>query len=785
MTAKEIVSISFIMNSISVLIMLGLFISVVLKKEKKNKKDRIFLAVTVSVLIYALLDTAVSIPDFTTGSIQLTIQTERLIGFIPHFACFLMALYMRPDGEDNRGLKPSRLITVPVIADFVLTATLIVIYSDRSFISAAGSGVITAINILSYAIAYYYVGICLFEVWKTDRVLFLLPTFFACLAVYFTIFMGGPLSKALLMSGAVVYIYVSRKFRSLIIRIGGIVLVMFIFITLVMGNEITSAAFTSYLVTLHDRNDEHLRETEDYIESFAALPWLVDYWEDNPEKIKERLLADTKIPSEQELFKIGVDEAEEMSKEEQLDFAAACYKSIDGFFVWQFELHDLDDLFLIIPYDEYDGTVLFDAKRSPDGSVKLGSDFDVFEESFEWSNYARETEGRMHWTWGTYKESDDFGFYRQMPPSRRGRVARLCTSLKRSDIYEHMDFISTFRLTAMTYLILVAVAVLIILYRMILRPLLLMRETMRRYHHDKDPDKVSSDMERITQKDEIGSFASEFSLLTGEMRRYTQEVALLATDKERVASELRMAADIQNKALPSKFPAFIDKPEFDIYASMNPAKEVGGDFYDFFLTDEKHLAFLIADVSDKGIPAALFMMSVKNLIDYRAQKGGTPADILTSVNDQICRNNESKMFATVWMGILDLDTGIVICANAGHERPAISNSNEEFELIEKDKHGPAVGMIPGAKYSDYEIRLHHKGYIFLYTDGVIEAKDPKGEFYGADNMLLNLSDPEDASPKWIIDTLYDSIDSYVQDAKRFDDMTMLCLKYLGEEESTQ
>ncbi|MBQ1898962.1 MAG: PP2C family protein-serine/threonine phosphatase, partial [Ruminococcus sp.] len=189
-------------------------------------------------------------------------------------------------------------------------------------------------------------------------------------------------------------------------------------------------------------------------------------------------------------------------------------------------------------------------------------------------------------------------------------------------------------------------------------------------------------------------------------------------------TELNMATEIQTGSLPTVFP---DRPEFDIHASMDPAKEVGGDFYDFFMIDEDHLALVIADVSGKGIPAALFMMSSKIYIGDHATMGGSPAEILERVNKLVCANNDAHMFVTVWLGILEISTGKLTTASAGHEYPII-NVNGKYELL-KDKHGLAIGAMKFAKYTDTEIQLKAGDSIFVYTDGVAEATD-------ANNRLL-------------------------------------------------
>ena len=244
-------------------------------------------------------------------------------------------------------------------------------------------------------------------------------------------------------------------------------------------------------------------------------------------------------------------------------------------------------------------------------------------------------------------------------------------------------------------------------------------------------------------------------------------------------AELNTATQIQNGMVPNIFPAFPERKEFEVYASMNTAKEVGGDFYDFFLIDEKHLAMVMADVSGKGVPAALFMMASKILINDRALMGGTPAEILSFVNDRICSNNQAEMFVTVWLGILDIDTGNVIAANAGHEYPAIRRNGKRFELL-RDKHGFVVGGMEGIRYKDYEFTLNKGDSLFLYTDGVPEATDSTDEQFGTDRMLAALNINADGNPDEILANVNSEVNKFVGDAVQFDDLTMLCLNYNGK-----
>ncbi len=243
--------------------------------------------------------------------------------------------------------------------------------------------------------------------------------------------------------------------------------------------------------------------------------------------------------------------------------------------------------------------------------------------------------------------------------------------------------------------------------------------------------------------------------------------------------ELQSAAQIQEAVLPNVFPAFPDRTEFDIFASMDPAKEVGGDFYDFFLVDNDHLCLLIADVSGKGFPAALFMMASKIILADCAKMGKTPAQILSDVNATICANNREGMFVTVWLGILEISTGKLTAANAGHEYPALARQGKGFELI-KDKHGLVIGAMDGMRYREYTIQMEPGMKLFVYTDGLPEANDLGNDMFGIERMLGALNEVIGETPKNILRHMRQTVNEFVKDADQFDDLTMLCLEYKGE-----
>ena len=282
----------------------------------------------------------------------------------------------------------------------------------------------------------------------------------------------------------------------------------------------------------------------------------------------------------------------------------------------------------------------------------------------------------------------------------------------------------------------------------------------------------------IRSDDEIGDLAQNFNDMAASLKEYVKNLAAVTAEKERIGAELNVATQIQADMLPRIFPPFPGRKEFDIYATMTPAKEVGGDFYDFFMIDDDHLALVMADVSGKGVPAALFMVIAKTLIKTRAQIGGSPSEILRDVNNQLCEGNEADLFVTVWFGILEISTGKVTASNAGHEYPAISRNGENYELI-KTKQSPAVATMEGLKFRQNEFTLNPGDNIYLYTDGVAEATNSSEELYGTDRMLEALNSTKNYSADEILAVMKREVDNFTGDAPQFDDITMLCLRYFG------
>ena len=280
---------------------------------------------------------------------------------------------------------------------------------------------------------------------------------------------------------------------------------------------------------------------------------------------------------------------------------------------------------------------------------------------------------------------------------------------------------------------------------------------------------------------EVNTLAASIDKMESDTVRYIDNLTHVTAEKERIGAELNVATQIQADMLPRIFPAFPERKEFDIYASMTPAKEVGGDFYDFFLIDDDHLGLVIADVSGKGVPAALFMVIAKTLIKNHAQMGEySPAKVLMRTNEQLCEGNEAELFVTVWLAIIEISTGKGMAANAGHEHPTLRRADGKYELVVY-RHSPAVATIEGIRFREHEFQLHPGDSLFVYTDGVAEATDAHNEMYGTKRMLDVLNQNPDAEPAEVLAAVKKSVDDFVGGAPQFDDITMLCLHYIGPE----
>ena len=273
----------------------------------------------------------------------------------------------------------------------------------------------------------------------------------------------------------------------------------------------------------------------------------------------------------------------------------------------------------------------------------------------------------------------------------------------------------------------------------------------------------------VRDNEEFASLSDDINSTVATLKNYIDEAAA------RFDKDLEIAKKIQHSALPSVFPPYPNRKDFSIFASMDAAKEVGGDFYDFYLLDETHLAFVVADVSGKGIPGAMFMMTSKTLIKSNTESGLAVNDVFTQVNSDLCQNNEAGMFVTAWMGILDLETGLIRYANAGHNPPVVRHKDGSYEYL-KGRANFVLGGMEGVRYKEQQLQLQQGDEIYLYTDGVTEAHDINKQLFGEDRLLVSLNETKGMTVDEICKKVKADVDAFQGEAEQFDDITMLCVR---------
>ena len=287
---------------------------------------------------------------------------------------------------------------------------------------------------------------------------------------------------------------------------------------------------------------------------------------------------------------------------------------------------------------------------------------------------------------------------------------------------------------------------------------------------------------KIKTGDEIEQLHTSFKFMEKELYDYIDNMSRITSEKERIGAELSIATKIQADMLPSIFPEFSKCNEIDIYATMNPAKEVGGDFYDFFMVDDTHLAIVVADVSGKGIPAALFMVIGKTLIKDHTQSGADLSQVFEKVNNLLCESNSEGLFITAFEGVLDLVTGEFVYVNAGHECPYIYRKGKKFEMQHVEPCFVLAGM-EDMVYESGHIELKPGDKIFQFTDGVTDAINTSEELYGEERLLNVLNSNMNKKPEDLLKAVKKDIEEYVGEAEQFDDITMRCVEYRGKEQA--
>jgi serine phosphatase RsbU (regulator of sigma subunit) len=314
-------------------------------------------------------------------------------------------------------------------------------------------------------------------------------------------------------------------------------------------------------------------------------------------------------------------------------------------------------------------------------------------------------------------------------------------------------------------------------YQSLVKPLSQLRVYVSNYTDELHTDRLVERLQSIKVRNEIGGLAKDIEIMAKRIKEYAEEKTKLVTEKAKLDSEMSLAADIQKSMLSTDFPDDREK-RFRIYATMDPAKDVGGDLYDFFFIDDDHLALVIADVSGKGIPAALFMMETMTLIKEKAVPGKSPAQIVDEVNNSLMLYNKKQLFVTTWFMVIELSTGRAVEVNAGHDKPVLCQSGGSFTII-KNEHSMALGIMNDIEAEENYWELKPGDKIFLYTDGVTDAINSDKKFFGEERMLEALNEVKEGTPKEILEHIKNKVTEFEGDAPVFDDIAMLALEYKG------
>ena len=532
------------------------------------------------------------------------------------------------------------------------------------------------------------------------------------------------------------------------------------------------------------------------VREYPGYRWLLRYWLEHWDSMDVEYDVDFSGETETEakyrsfhrrnpglqLRYMEEEQIEALSEEDQKLYAEICYSWLITRVDSIKQTHKVDYLFCVVTGEPYD-TQFFLFSAADPGAVR-GTDY---EEVYPLGHVMRDLGESQQEAMGSacrkashLADAGDYVDYYAYLCEIDGRPVLIGLTSSLSELRADIDR-QTWQetLSALIFQVILSLICLGLMSLFVLRPLKKIQNSIRLYERSKDSAGVAENLREIRSRNEIGELSEDVVKLTRELDQYMGRMESITAERERITTELALATRLQAAFLPHDFPPFPDRQEFELYASMDPAREVGGDFYDYYLIDEDHLCLVMADVSGKGVPAALFMMVCKIILQSCAMLGRSAAETLAKTNEAICSNNQEEMFVTVWLGILEISTGRLTAANAGHEYPVLKRPDGSFELL-KDKHGLVIGVMDSAKYREYELTLEPGAKLFLYTDGVPEATNAEERMFGMERMLRALNTEPEAAPAHILQNVSAAVTDFVKDAEQFDDLTMLCMEYRGK-----
>ena len=582
-----------------------------------------------------------------------------------------------------------------------------------------------------------------------------------------------------------------KKNRKLLFQMSVIVLPIFVAMIIAVIYSVYDNTVKSFLEAQDPYMEYLLDHTYENSLSFISedeLKWYLDFWEENSDALRTSVSEQEEEALSEYIEKTDTKPSyiwsaqwmESAPKDMQIIIAKQRYRSIIDSLRFESANKNMERLFIMDVSPGYEGMVLCEYQIAG-LSNKIGDRYDDFKMSQHIVLKDLSKNGTVN---NVFERTNDFpedgSYYICYKPIWVNGELRAVMGMA----YNWQDFqVSVYKtlrralFVSVGGIILALIVLQIMLYRRAVKPVSRIQSIVREYKNNKDSDEVIARMSEIKERNEFGLLSEDIAELAKEIDYYTKQNMKLAGERERVATELDMARRLQASQLPTQMPAFPDRQDIDVFASMTPAKEVGGDFYDYFLIDDDHLAIVVADVSGKGIPAALFMMMTKMLLTDNAMTGMPPHEVLERTNDTICKHNELEMFVTMWFGVLEISTGRITAANAGHEYPVVRHKDGQFEVL-KDTHDFIVGGMEGMVYRQYELELEKGSMLFLYTDGAPEATRADKQMFGMKRLVDALNENPNDTPQVLLERVRARIDEFVGDEPQFDDLTMLGITIL-------
>ncbi|MCR5594677.1 MAG: serine/threonine-protein phosphatase [Lachnospiraceae bacterium] len=534
------------------------------------------------------------------------------------------------------------------------------------------------------------------------------------------------------------------------------------------------------------------------LERYAAIEELVEYWFEHRDDM-ELIYDENRIDKLEQEFRTDHPEIGSyndltgeafcaLSDEEQLKYAQVCYGRLSLSFDRIKNSFSPLYLFMFVVRDD---TIYFIVTGTKKGELRISQGGDIFELGVtapyipgEWTELDAILNG------GESDKNTDFivdldstrqGAMATRPVNVNGKMVAFVSASESFASLLHKGLgIALYMLVLMlVFFVIMEIRVTRVLKKNVVGPIGKETKAVLGYMEKKNSESTVKELSEIKPGNELETLADSFSSMITELDQHIENIRTITAEKERIGAELSVAKQIQADMLPSVFPPYPDRKEFELYASMDPAKEVGGDFYDFFFTDEDHLVLVIGDVSGKGIPAALFMAISKNTIKNKAMTGCRPGEVLDYTNNALSDGNEQYMFVTIWIAKIELSTGHVITANGGHEHPYIRRAGGQFEIDEYE-HDSVLGILPDSDpYTEKEYDLKPGDALFVYTDGVPEAQNAEENFFGMDRLEQTLNINPGASAEELVNNMKSAVEEFEGGVSRFDDTTIMCFTYAG------